>query len=106
MSMWMRYCCKTIHHNALEISVKSVVDHVHGHVQVAFDPNNWIDRGTALVAGAGVASAAWALWPYVRNQHNSQATLGAVAGSLATALSAAVAGGLCLATPYCMMPSG
>ena len=73
--------------------------------QVPFDPHMWTERGQALVAGAGCAAAAWALWPHVRSQNSRQATAGAVVGIAATVAASSVAWLLCLGTPYCLAPS-
>lgn len=71
--------------------------------EVPFDAGRWIAKGEALLTGAGGVAFLGALWPVAKAQCPRNLLIrGAIVGCLASVALAAIAGALCVGTPYCL----
>lgn len=75
----------------------------HG-VQVPFDPNAWMPKASAAVAGGAITAALWAMLPQARRTHEVAAVNGVALGAAATVGSLVLMRLACATTGLCTVP--
>lgn len=73
-------------------------------MQVPFDPNAWMPKASAVVAGGALTAALWAMLPQARRAHERAAVNGAAFGAAAAVAALVLARFACTTTSLCTVP--